>query len=95
MSKWNKWLIRLVSKMNKYHITIYFSSTMNLETNVESELDIKDFTNEMSEKFNSKDNIFLNFIGDDIKYSVNRNNVLFYTIKLKWSLKEEKKGTKI
>lgn len=36
----------------------------------------------MSEKFNAKDNIFVNFIGDDIKCCVNKNNVLFYTIEL-------------
>ena len=68
--------------MNEYHIKIYFSSTINLETNVASSLDINEFTKEFSEKFDTRDNRFINFIGDDIKCSVNRNNVLFYTIEL-------------
>ena len=37
---------------------------------------------EFNEKFDTRDNRFINFIGDDIKCSVNRNNVLFYTIEL-------------
>ena len=68
--------------MNEYHIKIYFSSTINFETNVKSSLDINEFTKEFNEKFDTRDNRFINFIGDDIKYSVNRNNVLFYTIEL-------------
>ena len=36
----------------------------------------------MSKKFNTKNNTFINFKGDDIKYCINKNNVLFYTIKL-------------
>lgn len=68
--------------MNEYHIKIYFSSTINFETNVESPLDINEFTKEFSGKFDTKDNVFINFIGDDIKYCVNINNVLFYTIEL-------------
>ena len=36
----------------------------------------------MSKKYNTKDNIFVKFIGDNIKYFVNKNNVLFYTIEL-------------
>lgn len=68
--------------MNKYHVVVYFSNTVNFETYIDSQLDIKEFTDEMREKFNVKDNIFINFIGDDIKYCINRNNVLFYTIEL-------------
>lgn len=68
--------------MNEYHIKIYFSSTINFETNVKSSLDINEFTEEFSGKFDTKDNVFINFIGDDIKYCVNINNVLFYTIEL-------------
>ena len=68
--------------MNEYHIKIYFSSTINFETNVTSSLDINEFTEEFNEKFDTRDNRFINFIGDDIKCSVNRNNVLFYTIEL-------------
>lgn len=68
--------------MNKYHVVVYFSDKINFETYIDSQLDIKEFTDETSEKFNTKDNIFINFIGDDIKYCVNRNNVLFYTIEL-------------
>lgn len=68
--------------MNEYHIKIYFSSTINFETNVKSSLDINEFTEEFNEKFDTGDNRFINFIGDDIKCSVNRNNVLFYTIEL-------------
>ena len=68
--------------MNKYHVVVYFSDKINFETYIDSQLDIKEFTDEISEKFNAKDNIFVNFIGDDIKCSVNRNNVLFYTIEL-------------
>lgn len=68
--------------MNEYHIKIYFSSTINFETNVTSSLDINEFTKEFNEKFDTRDNRFINFIGDDIKCSVNRNNVLFYTIEL-------------
>ena len=68
--------------MNKYHVVVYFSNTVNFDTYITSSLDIKEFTDESSEKFNTKDNIFINFIGDDIKYCINRNNVLFYTIEL-------------
>ena len=68
--------------MNKYHVVVYFSNTVNFDTYITSSLDIKEFTDEMREKFNVKDNIFINFIGDDIKYCINRNNVLFYTIEL-------------
>ena len=68
--------------MNNYHLVVYFSDKINFETYIDSQLDIKEFTDELREKFNEKDNIFINFVGDDIKYCVNRNNVLFYTIKL-------------
>lgn len=68
--------------MNKYHIVVYFSDKINFETYVDSKLDIRKFTDKINEKFNAKDNIFINFIGGDTKYCVNRNNVLFYTIKL-------------
>lgn len=68
--------------MNKYHLVVCFSDKINFETYIDSQLDIKEFTDEMSENFNVKDNIFVNFIGDDIKYCVNKNNVLFYTIEL-------------
>ena len=68
--------------MNNYHVVVYFSDKINFETYIDSQLDIKEFTDELREKFNTKDNIFINFVGDDIKYCVNRNNVLFYTIKL-------------
>lgn len=67
--------------MNKYHVVVYFSDKINFETYIDSQLNIKEFTDEISEKFNAKDNIFVNFI-DDIKYCINRNNVLFYTIEL-------------
>ena len=68
--------------MNKYRVVVYFSDKVNNEYYIDSQLDIKEFTDETSEKFNTKDNIFINFIGDDIKCCVNRNNVLFYTIEL-------------
>ena len=68
--------------MNKYHVVFYFSDKINYETYVNSKLDMKKFTDEMSEKFNAKNNIFVNFIGEDIKYCINKNNVLFYTIEL-------------
>ena len=68
--------------MNKYHVVVYFSDKINFETYIDSQLDINEFTDETSKKFDAKDNIFINFIGDDIKYCVNRNNVLFYTIEL-------------
>ena len=68
--------------MNNYHVVVYFSDKINFETYIDSQLDIKEFTDELKEKFNAKDNIFINFIGGDIKCCVNRNNVLFYTIKL-------------
>ena len=67
--------------MNNYHVVVYFSDKINFETYIDSQLDIKEFTDELKEKFNAKDNIFVNFI-DDIKYCINRNNVLFYTIEL-------------
>ncbi len=66
--------------MNEYHIIIYFSDKINYETYIGSELDIKEFTDEISKRFNAKDRTFINFIGDDIKFSINKNNVLFYTI---------------
>ena len=68
--------------MNEYRIVIYFSDKVNIETYITSSLDIKEFTDEMREKFNVKDNIFINFVGDDIKYCINRNNILLYTIEL-------------
>lgn len=68
--------------MNRYHVIFYFSDKINFETYIDSQLDINEFTDEMSEKFNTKDNIFINFIGDDIKCCINKNNVLFYTIEL-------------
>ena len=68
--------------MNKYRIVVYFSDKVNIETYITSSLDIKEFTDEMREKFNVKDNIFINFVGDDIKYCINRNNILLYTIEL-------------
>lgn len=68
--------------MNKYHVAVYFSDKINFETYVDSQLDIKEFTDEMSKKFNAKDDIFINFIGRDIKCCINKNNVLFYTIEL-------------
>lgn len=68
--------------MNRYHIVIYSLDKTNFSTYVDSQLDINEFTDETGEKFNTKDNIFINFIGDDIKCCVNRNNVLFYTIEL-------------
>lgn len=68
--------------MNEYHMIIYFSDKVNFETYIDSQLDINEFTNEIREKFNKKDNIFINHINNDIVYSINRNNVLFYTIEL-------------
>ena len=68
--------------MNRYHVVIYSLDKTNFETYIDSQLDINEFTDETSEKFNTKDNIFINFIGDDIKCCVNKNNVLFYTIEL-------------
>lgn len=68
--------------MNKYHVVIYFSNTVNFDNYIDSQLDIKEFTDEISEKFNEKNNIFINFIGDDIKCCINKNNILFYTIEL-------------
>ena len=68
--------------MNKYHVVVNFSDKINFETYIDSQLDINEFTDKIKEKFNAKDNIFINFVGDDIKCCVNRNNVLFYTIEL-------------
>lgn len=68
--------------MNRYHVVVYFSNTVNFDTYIDSQSDIKEFIDEISEKFNAKNNIFINFIGEDIKYCINRNNVLFYTIEL-------------
>ena len=68
--------------MNKYRVVVYFSDKVNIETYITSSLDVKEFTDEMREKFNVKDNIFINFVGDDIKYCINRNNILLYTIEL-------------
>ena len=68
--------------MNKYHVIVYFSDKINFETYIDSQLNIKEFTDEIRETFNTKDNIFIYFIGGDIKYCINRNNVLFYTIEL-------------
>lgn len=68
--------------MNKYHVVVYFSDKANIEIYIGSQLDINEFTDEIGKRFNAKDNIFVNFVGNDIKYCVNRNNVLFYTIEL-------------
>lgn len=61
-------------------MTIYFSDKINFETYIGSWLNIKEFTDEISKKFNVKDSTFINFIGYDTKFSINKNNVLFYTI---------------
>ena len=58
--------------MNEYHVVFYFSDKINFETYIDSQLDIKEFTDEMSENFNAKDNIFVNFVGDDNKYCINK-----------------------
>ena len=68
--------------MNNYHVVVYFSDKINFETYIDSQLDIKQFTDELRENSNAKDNILINFVRADTKYCVNRNNVLFYTIKL-------------
>lgn len=68
--------------MNEYRIVVYFSDKINIDTYIDSQLDINEFTDKISEKFNAKDNIFVNFIGDNIKCCVNKNNVLFYKIEL-------------
>ena len=68
--------------MNRYHLKIYFSNTVNYETDVDSQLDIDKFTDEIDSKFNKANNKFITFVGDDVKYSINKNNVLFYTIEL-------------
>ena len=68
--------------MNKYHVVVYFSDRINFETYIDSQLDIKEFTDELEEKFDAKDNIFVNFVDVNKKYCVNINNVLFYTIEL-------------
>lgn len=66
--------------MNKYHMTIYFYDEIYYETNIDSPLELDAFTSDISVKFNTKDIPFINFAGGDIKYTINRNNVLFYTI---------------
>lgn len=68
--------------MNKYHVVVYFSDRINLETYIDSQLDIKEFTDELEEKFDAKNNIFVNFVDVNKKCCVNINNVLFYTIEL-------------
>lgn len=68
--------------MNKYRVVVYFSDKVNIETYIYSQLDIKEFTDEIKEIFEAKDNIFVNFTDVDIKYCININNVLFYTIEL-------------
>lgn len=66
--------------MNRYHLKIYFSNTVNYETYVDSQLDIEKFTDEIDSKFDKAKNKFILFVGEDVKYSINTNNVLFYTI---------------
>lgn len=68
--------------MNKYRLKIYFSNTVNYEVDVDSQLDIDKFTDEIDSKFNKATNKFILFVGEDVKYSINTNNVLFYTIEL-------------
>lgn len=68
--------------MNRYLLKVYFSNTSNFETNVDSKLDIDKFTDEIDSKFNKAKNKFILFVGEDVKYSINTNNVLFYTIEL-------------
>ena len=68
--------------MNRYRLTIYFPDKSNIVTTISSSLDIDEFASEVLQKFNVKDNTFISFIGDDIKYNINKNNILFYTIKL-------------
>lgn len=68
--------------MNRYHLKIYFSNTVNYETYVDSKLDMNNFIEDMDKKFNNVNHKFIIFAGDDVKYSINTNNVLFYTIKL-------------
>ena len=68
--------------MNRYHLKIYFSNTVNYETDVDSKLDMNNFIEDMDKKLNKANNKFITFVGDDVKYSINTNNVLFYTIEL-------------
>ena len=68
--------------MNKYRIVVYFSDRANIECYIYSQLDMKEFTDEIEEIFNTKDNMFVKFGDDGIEYCININNVLFYTIKL-------------
>ena len=68
--------------MNRYHLKIYFSNTVNYETDVDSKLDMNNFIEDVDKKFDNANNKFITFVGDDVKYSINTNNVLFYTIEL-------------
>ena len=68
--------------MNRYHLKIYFSNTVNYETDVDSKLDMNKFIEDMDKKFNDANNKFITFVGDDVKQSINTNNVLLYTIEL-------------
>lgn len=66
--------------MNNYYIKIYFSNNLYYETYMNSSLDLNEFIYELNKEFNSKDNMFIDLIENDIGYCINRNNVLFYTI---------------
>lgn len=66
--------------MNKYHIIFYFSNTLNFETNVKSELEINDFIIEFNNKIQNSHQNFVNFVGDGKKFTINMDNVLFYTV---------------
>ena len=68
--------------MNKYRVVVYFSDRTNIEYCINSQLDMKEFTDEIEEIFDTKNNIFVNFGDDCIEYCININNILFYTIKL-------------
>lgn len=66
--------------MNEYHIIFYFSDKVNVSTNVNSELEIKDFTEEFNMTLQKANKDFINLIGQSPQVMINRNNLLFYTI---------------
>ena len=65
--------------MNSYHIQFYFSEKVNFETNVDSNLNLKEFVEDFNSKIQQSSTKYINFLGEPT-ITINMNKVLFYTI---------------
>lgn len=68
--------------MNEYKVTFKFIDGTEFTIQVDSNDDLKDFTTKFNEQFQDKRADYVNFIGGEPFTMVNKNNILFYTIKI-------------